>query len=105
MRREFSLSCFPSPFRSARLVCLLGGAVVALSLCISAAAQQGGVAPQPVPQKPAPAQMKEDKSNMELVGFNDLQARSAYQPTIHQQGNRWIAYIGHHGGTSLNTLT
>ncbi len=38
-------------------------------------------------------------SNMTLVGYNDLQARSAYQPTIHQQGNRWIAYIGHHGGT------
>ena len=30
---------------------------------------------------------------------NDLQARSAYQPTIHRQGDRWIAYIGHHGGT------
>lgn len=36
---------------------------------------------------------------MRLVGFNDLQARSAYQPTIHHQGDRWIAYIGHHGGT------
>src|SRR5215470_6971160 len=37
--------------------------------------------------------------NMRLVGSNDLQARSAYQPTIHHQGDRWIAYIGHHGGT------
>ncbi len=37
--------------------------------------------------------------NMRLVGYNDLQARSAYQPTIHKQGNRYIAYIGHHGGT------
>jgi hypothetical protein len=37
--------------------------------------------------------------NMRLVGHHDLQARSAYQPTIHQQGNRYIAYIGHHGGT------
>src|SRR6185369_9214343 len=37
--------------------------------------------------------------NMRLVGTNDLQARSAYQPTIHHQGERWIAYIGHHGGT------
>ena len=36
---------------------------------------------------------------MDLVGYNDLQARSAYQPTIHHQGDRWIAYIGHHGGT------
>src|SRR5437667_480629 len=40
-----------------------------------------------------------EASNMKLVGTNDLQARSAYQPTIHQQGGRWIAYIGHHGGT------
>jgi hypothetical protein len=40
-----------------------------------------------------------EASNMKLVGYNDLQARSAYQPTIHHQGERWIAYIGHHGGT------
>jgi hypothetical protein len=37
--------------------------------------------------------------NMRLVGLHDLQARSAYQPTIHKQGDHWIAYIGHHGGT------
>jgi len=51
-----------------------------------------------------------EASNMKLVGTNDLQARSAYQPTIHHQGDRWIAYIGHHGGTDaipdpLNPLT
>jgi hypothetical protein len=40
-----------------------------------------------------------EASNMKLVGTNDLQARAAYQPTIHHQGDRWIAYIGHHGGT------
>src|SRR5664279_4050645 len=48
--------------------------------------------------------------NMKLVGSSDLQARSAYQPTIHQQGDRLIAYIGHHGGTDetptpINPLT
>jgi len=43
--------------------------------------------------------------NMQLVGHNGLQARSAYQPVIHQQGSRWIAYIGHHGGTRLNPMT
>src|ERR671934_132833 len=37
--------------------------------------------------------------NLRLVGFNDLQARSAYQPTIHKQGDRYIAYIGHHGAS------
>jgi hypothetical protein len=46
-----------------------------------------------------------EKSNMELVGFNDLQARSAYQPLVHRQGDRWIAYVGHHGGKSINPLT
>jgi hypothetical protein len=51
------------------------------------------------------AQQKADKSNMELVGYSDLQGRSAYQPTIHKQGDRWIAYIGHHGGTQPNALT
>jgi hypothetical protein len=43
--------------------------------------------------------------NMRLVGENDLQGRSAYQPTIHHQGNRWIAYVGHHGGKAPNPLT
>ena len=47
---------------------------------------------------------------MELVGFNDLQARSAYQPVIQNQNGRWIAYVGHHGGTAavpkpMNPLT
>ena len=40
-----------------------------------------------------------EASNMRLVGYNDLQERSAYQPIIHRQGDRYIAYIGHHGGT------
>jgi hypothetical protein len=47
---------------------------------------------------------KAEKSNMELVGYNDLQNRSAYQPVIHKQGARWIAYVGHHGGMALNPL-
>ena len=68
----------------------------------------GGNNPNPTAptQKPAPAQMKEDAANMQLVGFNDLQARSSYQPTIVQQGNRWIAYVGTHGERPiLNPLT
>src|SRR5258706_949416 len=48
--------------------------------------------------------------DMRLVGYSDLQARSAYQPVIHRQGDRYIAYVGHHGGTEsipkpLNPLT
>ena len=51
-----------------------------------------------------------EAQNMRLVGYNDLQSRSAYQPTIHKQGDRYIAYIGHHGGTPevpkpINPLT
>jgi len=47
---------------------------------------------------PAVAQDKPEASNMRLLGYSDLQGRSAYQPVIHKQGDRWIAYIGHHGG-------
>ena len=43
--------------------------------------------------------------DMELVGHDDLQGRSAYQPTIHAQGGRHIAYVGHHGGRARNPLT
>ena len=34
--------------------------------------------------------------NMKLVGTNDLQARSSYQVLVQKQGNRYIAYVGHH---------
>ena len=46
-----------------------------------------------------------EKRDMDLVGYNDLQARSAYQPVIQRQGGRWIAYVGHHGGAALNPMT
>ena len=51
-----------------------------------------------------------EAENVRLAGMNNLQARSAYQPTVQKQGNRYIAYIGHHGGTTdapkpLNPLT
>jgi hypothetical protein len=42
---------------------------------------------------------------MTLLGQQDLQGRSAYQPVVQQQGARWIAYVGHHGGSLLNSLT
>ena len=43
---------------------------------------------------------KPEANNMALMGHVDLQARSAYHPEIKQQGNRWIAYVGHHGGVA-----
>src|ERR1700693_3180611 len=54
---------------------------------------------------PTAAQRTPRASNMGLVGYNDLQARSAYQPVIEKQGERWIAYVGHHGGEALNPQT
>src|ERR1043166_9030144 len=51
-----------------------------------------------------------EAKNMRLVGYSDLQARSAYQPFIVRQGDRYLAYIGHHGGSAdmpkpINSLT
>jgi hypothetical protein len=57
-----------------------------------------------VPAGAALAQ-KEEKRNMALVGYSDLQGRTAYQPFIKKQGSRWIAYVGHHGDNLLNPLT
>ena len=44
---------------------------------------------------------------MELVGHNDLQGRSAYQPIIINQDGRQIAYVGHHNNQKpiMNPLT
>src|SRR5712664_2250147 len=53
----------------------------------------------------AQAAAKAERHDMELVGSHDLQGRSAYQPLVHKQGDRRIAYIGHHGGLSRNPLS
>ena len=64
----------------------------ALPVCITLASLPAAAQVQKVGEPP-------EAQNMRLVGHNELQARSAYQPTIHRQGDRYIAYIGHHGGT------
>jgi len=55
------------------------------------------------------AQEAEESHNVRLLGHNDLQARSAYHPVIQRQmidgTERWIAYVGHHGGQALNPLS
>jgi hypothetical protein len=50
------------------------------------------------------AQHGASASNMALLGHADLQGRSAYQPVIRENRGRWIAYVGHHGGKSVNPL-
>src|SRR5438874_6336612 len=72
----------------AQAVGICGVALFAPMIATSAAEQQIGAPPETL--------------NMRLVGYDDLQARSAYQPTIHHQGDRYIAYIGHHGGSAAN---
>jgi len=63
----------------------------ALLLALPAAAQTRPQAPK-IGDPP-------EALNVRLVGHNDLQGRTAYQPTIVQQGTRYLAYIGHHGGS------
>ena len=51
-----------------------------------------------------------EAQNVRLAGMHNLQARSAYQPVVQKQGDRYIAYVGHHGGTGdtpkpVNSLT
>ncbi|MGE5639066.1 MAG: LVIVD repeat-containing protein [Clostridia bacterium] len=53
----------------------------------------------------AHAQQGEAASHMALVGAHDLSGRSAYQPLVVQSRGRWLAYIGHHGGSAVNPLT
>ena len=51
------------------------------------------------------AQHPASASNMTLLAHQDLQGRSAYQPLVRENKGRWIAYIGHHGGLTMNGLT
>ncbi|MBE0615906.1 MAG: hypothetical protein IH604_19720 [Burkholderiales bacterium] len=66
------------------------GAAILVAACVNASAQ-------------APGQT--EKRNMELVAYHDLQGRGAYQPLVHAQGGRWIAYIGLHGGSARNAIS
>ncbi len=85
------------------------GAAVFTALALPALAQMAQSTIVTVPGAPKIGDPPE-ASNMRLVGYNDLQHRSAYQPVVQHQGNRYIAYVGHHGGTPdvpnpLNPLT
>ncbi len=52
-----------------------------------------------------PAGAGPNSKNMRLTGHEPLQGRSAYKGHVQQQGDRFIAYVGHHGGEQLNPLT
>ena len=57
----------------------------------------GGGSPPPTaaPAAPGPG-IAHRSGTWKLVGHNDLQGRSAYQPIIINQDGRQIAYVGHH---------
>ena len=66
----------------------------------------GGGSPPPTPAPAPGASDRASQWNMEVVGHNDLQGRSAYQPIIINQDGRQIAYVGHHNQKPiLNPLT
>jgi hypothetical protein len=73
-------------------------ASIAMWLCVlaQAAAQQGGTDMSGHPAEGV---------NMALVGFHDLQGRSAYQPVIQEQNGKWISYIGLIGSQAENPAT
>jgi hypothetical protein len=88
--------------RAARRIGRMAGVLAAATVVASAWAAE-------LPEVHPKSRQTESK-NLRLVGYNDLQARSAYQPLVHRQGDRWIAYVGHHGGTRevakpLNPMT
>jgi len=82
-----------------RLSIVVGTVCLGLALAapMNPAAQAAG-------RKAPPGNAAESK-NMRLVGYNDVQARSIYRGHIQEQNGRFIAYIGHHGGSAFNPLT
>ena len=70
---------------------------LALTLAVAAGAATNANAAATAPSRA-------ESRNMALVGYNDLQARTAYQPVIQRQGDRYIAYVGHHGDIKVNAL-
>jgi hypothetical protein len=72
---------------------------VAVSACEPASEPSSAAAPPPAISGPYAS------VDLELVGQNDLQARSAYQPVVHRYGDRRILFVGHHAGQALNPIT
>jgi hypothetical protein len=46
-----------------------------------------------------------DARDMVLAGAHSLEGRSSYQPVIQRLGERWFAFVGHHGGRAANPLS
>ena len=56
--------------------------------------------------EPAPKPPDQQSAwNTELAGWSDLQGRQAYQPIVIDENGRYIAYVGHHTGKQMNSIT
>jgi len=76
---------------------VISAAVLAMALMFALAASMAAA-------QSAQNNQRADAMNMRLVGYSDLQGRSAFLPVIVEQHGRWIAYVGHQGGTAVNSL-
>ena len=97
--------------------CLLAALLVATPIAqtqlvpngpaIPPVALTGGGSPPPAAAPTPGPRDRPSPWNMEAVGHNDLQGRSAYQPIIINQDGRQIAYVGHHNNQKplMNPLT
>ena len=56
---------------------------------------------EPTPNSPD----KQSAWNTELAGWSDLQGRQAYQPIVIDENGKYIAYVGHHTGAQMNSIT
>ena len=74
-------------------------ASAAVAACEPAEVRRPSPSPTVQPEDPLAAR------DLRLVGQNDLQARSAYQPIVHAYGERRILFVGHHAGEALNPAT
>src|SRR5437899_11220722 len=59
----------------------------------------------PAASQPTPRGHGAEAHDMELVGHDELQGRSAYQPTIHPQRGSFLSCHGHPRGRGRNRLT
>lgn len=90
-----------------RSILRVAAAVVAAGVVVSAcepATEPSGTA-APTAQLAGTVLSPYASVDLRLVGQNDLQARSAYQPVVHRYGERRILFVGHHAGEALNPIT
>ena len=75
-----------------------GGVTAALGALAATGATVHGAGPARLVAAVDAAQARPEASTMELIGFDDLQARSAYQVLVHHHttagSDRWILSVG-----------